>query len=204
MRKLLLLASILFGVSVSQAAPTSFVQIRETLQSGATFYVSSGTVSGPLYVSTIAFTSTSSGGILGTKTNDDSCVGCIGEYSASNVATATNAPATGVWGDLTSISLAAGDWDLSAFGNANVAIANQVGEMDLGISSTTGNSSAGLVDGYSLSIASGTLTLMQISLSVPSLRIKNSSSFTAYLKYKAVYPGSTPQYRGSIRARRIR
>lgn len=56
MKKLFTILSLMCVAGTSQAAVTRYLQSRETLQSGTTFYVSSGTVSGALRVSSLTVT----------------------------------------------------------------------------------------------------------------------------------------------------
>lgn len=139
----------------------------------------------------------------GTNTNNNAAAGYIGEYIESNVNTATNAAATGTFGDLASISLTAGDWTVTGLivWALNGATMSQT---QLGISTTSGNSSTGLTKGTNfvdqLIPTSGT----DSSACIPSYRISLSATTTVYLKYRATFTVGTPQAVGSIRARRER
>ena len=54
----------------------------------------------------------SSSSLVGTTTNDSAAAGVVGQYISSYVS-ATSVPTTNTWGDLTSVSLTAGDWDVT-------------------------------------------------------------------------------------------
>lgn len=143
--------------------------------------------------------------ISGTNTNDSAAAGKVGEYIESVVG-ATNAPTTGQFGDLTSISLTAGDWDVTGTIHFEMNGASTSG-IQIGISSTSGNSSAGTVLGSSRFNGSWTasaLAPLTFDAYVPSYRISLSGTTTYYLKYLVTYTVATPQGQGRISARRIR
>lgn len=144
--------------------------------------------------------------ILGTTTNDNAASGFVGEYVVSTVGN-TNATGTTQYFDVTSISLTAGDWDVTGAGNwegngATWTVA------ELGISTTTGNSGTGLTAGLnnlSWSFASTSTVPAANPVYVPSYRVSLSATTTVYLKGRAVYSAGTPRLAGaSIHARRVR
>lgn len=141
--------------------------------------------------------------IHGTNTNDSPSAGYLGEASSSTAAAA--APTTTQYGDLTSISLTAGDWRVT--GLANVSIAANTTKLELGLSTTSGNSATGLVFGdnhiyYATTTGFGTFTDMP--MSIPSYRFSLSGTTTVYLKYSGTYTGTSPTFTGTIRAIRVR
>lgn len=145
----------------------------------------------------------SSTSIKGTITNNSAETGYVGEYVQSVVGS-TNFPATTIMGDLTSISLTAGDWDVTAIIDAfrNGATWSDV---EAGITSTSGNSSAGRVIGSNWWEIAGTISNMDyISSSVSNYRVSISVTTTYYLKYIAIYTVATPTARGRLSARRLR
>lgn len=141
--------------------------------------------------------------IKGTTTNDSASAGGVGELISSVVSSATNFPGSGSYGDLTSISLTAGDWDVSVL---IVAQANgaTVTSFDAGISSTSGNSSTGLVTGDNSAETSGPNAASFTTLTIPPYRVSLSATTTYYLKYTAAFSVATPRAVGRISARRIR
>lgn len=132
-----------------------------------------------------------------------------GEYIESVVSSATNVPGTtGAWGDVTSIALTAGDWDLTGMLFVTRNGATVVGiNGEIGISSTSGNSASGLVLGSNRmavdSNNSGS-TFVSYSLTIASYRVNISSPTTYYLKQNIAFSAGTPQSQGRISARRIR
>lgn len=138
----------------------------------------------------------------GTTTNDSASTGYVGEVVLSTVSL-VNYPTTATWGDLTSISLTAGDWDIAAI-TQQTTPGTMTGETRLGISVTSGNSTTGLTIGYNrLTFANATATADSGS-SIPMYRLSLASTTTVYLKYYAEYSSGTPKASGTIIARRRR
>lgn len=144
----------------------------------------------------------------GTATNDDAAAGYIGEYIESVVSTLTNFPGTtGNLGDATSISLTAGDWDVEFIVLLNEAGGSLTTQMDVGISTTSGNSATGLVLGENR-FRNGDNTVVisttARTLGVPSYRMKLSGTTTVYGKLLGNFTVGTPQFRCRLSARRRR
>lgn len=158
---------------------------------------------GDVRISSVTIGTATIQAIRGSTAGDSASAGNVGEYQFSYIDTATNYPSTGNWGDLTSISLTAGDWDISALVESNPGGAT-VTTVGIGISTTTGNSTAGLLVGNTQLDALGPTSVSNVSLSIPSVRLSINTTMTAYLKYMASYSVSTPQARGRISARRVR
>ena len=137
----------------------------------------------------------------GTATNDSPSAGYIGEYIESNITTATNVPTSTQYGDLTSISLTAGDWDVSADIRFYLNGATCT-EVSGGIKTTSGNS-APVEPAFGGSGPPPT-SAYSSAIHVSSAQFLLASTTTIYLKYEATYPAGTPQARGIIRARRSR
>lgn len=187
--------------STTSLAATAIIR-TSTLQSGATFFVSSGTA--------VSFNSSSATitHILGTTTNDNATVGSYGEYISSSVA-AQAVGTTAQYSDVCSISLTAGDWDVTGM----VDVERNGGTFSAvtlfaGISTTSGNSGTGLVTGNTLSgigLGAANLTFSGITQTIPAVRMSLSATTTVYLKgYVDAYSAGTPQHYGRISARRVR
>jgi hypothetical protein len=139
----------------------------------------------------------------GTTTNDDAPLGSIGQYvsasvvQASGVSLVTATPKT-----VTSISLTAGDWDVTAVGAINGASTGT--EFDVAIGATT-NSMTGTVLGDSraqtptVSLAGSDATLI-----IPSFRVSIASTTTYYLIVQETFTVGSPKAYGRISARRVR
>lgn len=124
-------------------------------------------------------------------------------YVSSVSAVVQNCPATGTYGDLVSITLIAGDWDISGM----VQLANNgatATSMAVGISTTSGNSTAGLAQGDSWMSQTGPTAITDVSATIANHRVLLSASATYYLKYMGAFSAGTPQAYGRISARRVR
>jgi hypothetical protein len=144
------------AVTLNASLSAGLVQTADT--SGNLSLQSGGTTK-------IAITSTGAA-IAGTNTNDSAAAGYVGEYVSSAV-TATNYGATGVWGDLTSISLTAGDWDVTALlglsENSSVSWTYYLGSIS-DVSDTVSTSVTNNVIG---SVNSATLLAVNVYLPAP-------------------------------------
>lgn len=163
----------------------------------------SGSLTGDLLLQ--ADRTTNALSIHGTNTNDSATAGFVGEYIES-VVSLTNFPTTTNYGDLTSISLTAGDWDVTG-----ILFADRNGstwqDAILGISITSGNSSTGLVNGSNkvvFAYTTAVATTSNFSLDIPNYRMSLSATTTIYLKYYSDYTVGTPQAAGRLSARRVR
>ena len=155
---------------------------------------------------TVVGVTTFSGQLIGagTATNNSAAAGYIGEYIEA-VTGFTNFPTTGTFGDLASISLTAGDWDVTAVGVEDNNSAVGTGS-EIGISVTTGNSTTGLVQGSNrvpfgvnnpaIGTAGATISAYRMSLS--------TTTTTVYYKYGSNFTGGPPRLAGRISARRVR
>lgn len=141
---------------------------------------------------------------LGTTTNDAATAGQIGEYVESVVGN-TNAPATTNFGDMTSISLTAGDWDVSAGAFAATNGATLTDSFTFGISITSGNSATGLVIGDSEVIFPVSALGTNTSGFIACRRFSLATTTTLYAKMRAFYSGGGPPlFAGRLSARRVR
>ena len=142
--------------------------------------------------------------IRGTTTSDDAASGNIGEYVASDASSAF--PSSGSVGNLTSISLTAGDWDVSVSCRAIGIATCSVTDVFMGASTNSGNTFTGLTRYTSTewapsSAATGVFTFP---LSKSSIRFSLASTTTVYFKVFATYTTATPNVDGAITARRVR
>lgn len=173
----------------------------------STMTVSSSTVTN-LTVTNIngsAYTAVTGGQLPATTTNDNAAAGKQGEYVESVVSN-VNAGTSGFFADLTSISLTAGDWDVTGTvhyeGNGGTW-----SNVQSGISATSGNSSAGTVLGssrFNPSWGNTSTVILTTDSYIPSFRVSISATTTYYLKYLITYTAGLPQASGRISARRPR
>lgn len=149
----------------------------------------------------LVFNAPGTNGILGSTLGDGAAAGNVGEYITSRVAF-TNFPTSTQYGDLTSISLTAGDWIVSVLFTV-LANGATISLSTCGISTTSGNSNTGLSDGLNFA-QSDFATQNQMSLGISQYRVSISSTTTHFLKYKGTYVTATPQAAGRISATRVR
>jgi hypothetical protein len=140
--------------------------------------------------------------IRGTSTNDNATALFVGEFIESSITSFTNAASTNTQGDLTSISLTAGDWDVSYAGQWTSNSATWT-SAEFGFGTTSGNNAGLLAARQQDSWASTSTAVTDRSLSA-TYRMSISSTTTVYLKYKSVFSAGTPQAIGRISARRVR
>jgi hypothetical protein len=138
----------------------------------------------------------------GTTTNDSAAAGYIGEYIESVIDTAQNFPTSTQYGDLTSISLTAGDWDVTETFRASLNSATCT-DVSCGISVTSGNSTTGLVAGSNLFLMAPPSSAYGSNMGF-TYRVSLASTTTVYFKIMASYSLGNPQARGRISARRVR
>ncbi len=143
--------------------------------------------------------------VLGVATTGLAAAGYKGEYIESVVSN-VNFPTTAQYGDITSIALTAGDWDITytLAVDKNGATAN--GGFEYAISSTSGNSSSGFVAGSNYMFMSAFVSgASDNSGCIPSYRVSISGNTTYYAKVKTTYTGGPVRASGArLSARRIR
>lgn len=141
--------------------------------------------------------------VVGTATNDNAPTLRLGQYIEST-ASNSNFATTDTYGDLNSISLTAGDWDVTAI---LCALANgaTVTSILTGISTTSGDSSTGLSFGVNQANTGGgpSVTTAQC-VSVPVYRMSLAATTTVYQKFYGTYTVATPKGYGRLSARRER
>jgi hypothetical protein len=195
----------------ASTVPLAGTEVLPIVQSSSTKQVSVANLTAGRAISASSITvsannltfSASGKGIVGTATNDSADALNVGEVVMSSITSPTNYPATGTFGDLTSISLTAGDWDIAAV-TQQTTPGTMTGETRLGISTTSGNSATGLTIGYNrLTFPNATATA-DSGASIPMYRLQLSSTTTVYLKFFTEYTAGTPKALGTIIARRRR
>jgi hypothetical protein len=148
---------------------------------------------------------TSAGQLLGTNTNDSAATGYVGQYKVSTAGASNFPGATAQWGDATSLSLEAGDWDVTFVVETRINTATGfAGETEMGISATSGNSATGLTRGLNWFSNFSPTGSANATASIPNYRVSIASTTTYYAKLKASYSGGNPQFIGSLIARRVR
>jgi hypothetical protein len=152
-----------------------------------------------------AYSAVTAGQLPATATNDNAAAGKLGEYVSSFNTYPNNTPATTVWGDGTSISLTAGDWDVTAVLIANNK-ATTTTDIEFGISQTAGNSTTGLGLGDNWQVLAQPVGSASPTLSgcIANYRQSLSGTTTIYLKIMATFTGTIPSFGCRLSARRVR
>jgi hypothetical protein len=208
------------GVKISNLptiATPSLTDIFPVVQSGVT-YKESGTQFSTLFatsgantnitslagISSITFTPTT-GGIVGTTTNDNADAGKVGELIESTVLVASAVSLTNATpADVTSISLTAGDWNV--WGNIWTAPAagTTTSLCTVWISTTSATPStapgAGAKASYPYAVAADGVS----GLPVGTIRLSLAAPTTVYLSVTCSFAVSTMKAYGYIGARRFR
>ena len=156
----------------------------------------------------VSFTTNSTaavGQLPGTTTNDNAAAGKVGEYISSLITSgAPVALTTGTTANLTSLSLTAGDWDVS-LGVVFEPAGGTVSSYGLASVSTTSATLPGFDSGNQYIDDVGGITgSVQFSITVPPTRFSLSGTTTVYAPIQATFSVSTMQAVGILSARRIR
>jgi hypothetical protein len=147
------------------------------------------------------------GQLAGTTTNNNASSGNIGEYISSVIASGSAVSlTTNTNANVTSISLTAGDWDVSGFvafvGGSTTTVAFVTGSISL--TSGTIDTSADRQDSIFYNSATIFTTLIAANTITGPSRFSLSGTTTVFLIARAGFGTSTCSAYGTIRARRVR
>lgn len=149
-----------------------------------------------------AITPSSTAGIVGTTTNDNANAGSVGEFPTpsdlSSVPLTSGTAANG-----SSISLTAGDWDVSGSCLFTSAASTTSTIWTCGISTTSATRPASFSQENVLQLSTAQ-TNVGSQMSTPVVRISVASTTTVYLVGMCAFGTSTETLSGKMRARRIR
>lgn len=143
-------------------------------------------------------------GIKGTATNDSAQAGSVGELISSTVLVGSavalaNATAT----NITSISLTAGDWDVSGNVIENPTGSTSTTQFVVWTSSTSATAPTAPNQGGE-ALWAGTASGLPVGLTVGPMRFSVTGATTVFLSVQANWTTSQPGGYGYIRARRVR
>lgn len=167
--------------------------------------VAARTVLGNATGSTAAVTAIAAGQLPATQTNDSASAGSHGEYIESVIAVGSAVTLSGSTGNVTSISLTAGDWDVNLNATFSAPAATTVTSLNVGISTTSATFDTS--NGRFASIYYGGATVGATiipTLNVPSVRFSLASTTTIYFCASSSFAGTPVAAYGVIRARRVR
>ncbi len=158
---------------------------------------------GAATATTIAFSPTT-GGVIGTTTNDNTSAGNVGEVISANATSGSLTNNSIV--DITSISLTAGDWDVMANFNTTPGATTVNTRVNAWINTTSVTPPAlnsASTCGYTL-LPYTAQTGIPMAASICPIRISVSGTTTVYLSFVALFSVSTLTVTGTIWARRRR
>ncbi len=157
----------------------------------------------------LAFAQPQGDQLKGTITNDSASAGNVGEFISSTVAFGTPvALSSNVGANVTSISLTAGDWDVSGQLGFTGATSTTVSSLGGSFTTTTGLVSTSAQAFVNL-VYSGSPTLFNggfnsVSMAMPTTRISLTTTTTIFFTASSVFGASTCSAYGYIGARRAR
>ena len=186
--------------SVLNAIPATNASVQSSYLAANLALSGNVTVSGSVAPSSTA-------GIIGTTTNNDANAGSVGEYVSSYVpnGSAVSVATNGTTSNITSISLTAGDWDVSGvLGFTGISGVSTVLWVGGNASSTSGGIAP--AQGVQILLNSSTQisTTADLVQALPVIRFSLSTTTTIYLVQRASYTTGTIAGFGLLRARRIR
>ena len=139
----------------------------------------------------------------GTVAGGDAGAGFVGEYiSASVVQGSATALTTATPKTVTSISLTAGDWDVTAVGAITGASTGTV--FDVAIGATTNSLTGTVLGDTRCQTPTVSLTGADATLMLPAVRVSISATTPYYLIVQETFTIGSPAAYGRISARRIR
>ena len=135
----------------------------------------------------------------------DRYAGRVGEYVASVVPLGSAVALTTTTArTVTSISLTAGDWDVSALGYVAPAATTNVTQVGASISGTTNTLDLTVGRAAFTSFPAFVPGAVGLATTIPPHRMSLSATTTVFLVAQATFSGSTASAFGMIRARRMR
>lgn len=145
------------------------------------------------------------GGIVGTTTNDNAGTGKVGEVLNATAALQSVSPSNNIAIDITSIDLTAGDWEITGHAAYLPAAATTVTCLyaSIGVTSATANNTLGQFSGvnYPALVLGNTV---YSTVTIPSFRVSLSATTTYYLVGLTSFGVNTITVGGTMHARRLR
>jgi hypothetical protein len=144
------------------------------------------------------------GHIPGEPSNGSAAAGEIGEYTTSTIVSASGVTlaSSGTVSNVTSISLTAGDWDISIQGYYGPSSVTAVAFASIGLSLTS--ATIDVTEGRFAQLAGMGSPSADFGLAVTPYRLSLSATTTVYFIARSSYTGTSIKCYGIIRARRMR
>lgn len=140
----------------------------------------------------------------GTTTNDNALAGQVGQFLFSEIAPAAGvALTTGIAANVTSISLEAGDWDITGSVVFTPAATTAMQTLSAWSSSTSATVPVGSIAGYNSLAVTFPVNIFQVLL-LPMHRFTLRGTTSVFLSALATFTTSTLKASGYIEARRMR
>jgi hypothetical protein len=141
--------------------------------------------------------------VKGTNTNDSASAGYVGEYLSSTVVLGSAVSLTNdTTANVTSISLTAGDWDVSGVVAFNPNAATTMTACRGAISTTSATVPTAGNEGYAWQANPG--TGLPVAVATGSARVSLNATTTVYLVARSTFAVNTQSAYGTISARRVR
>ena len=192
----------------ASTVPLAGTEVLPIVQAGATKQVSVANLTAGRAVSVLSLTPASTNGIIGTTTNDNANTGSVGEYVSATLAAGSAVTlTTGTITNVTSISLTAGDWDISGTVGLVMTGTTSLNYFSLGTTTSAGggpNLDAGFQLGFPTGGGAIAVSGVGPVYPIPTARYSLSATTTIYLNANVSFSTSTCKAYGVIRARRIR
>lgn len=175
-----------YNLFISSPTNTGDLYIRDTDQSGFGLKMNHGAQSVQ---------------IKGSTTSETTCSDCYGAELTTTTIIFSNVAATSQYGNVVSMSLTPGVWNLG--GNV-VMTANgaTISSSTVAISINSGNTTTDHVETVNQLPYRPAVSGADITLSIPRYRLSLASTTTVYLKTRADYSVATPQAKGHLYAER--
>lgn len=201
-------AGLLFQLESSTTADQSAARIgtlwTDATHASRTSAVVIQTVNSGAALAEVARFTGSGASITGTTTNDSAAAGKVGELITGNLVEGSAVSlTTATAANVTSISLTAGDWDVSGVIAFKFAASTSYSNLISGTSTTSATFGAVGTD-QRLFMAANVPGAASLMLSAPMTRYSLSATTTVYLVAYGTFTVSTLQAYGFIRARRVR
>ena len=142
--------------------------------------------------------------IPGVITVSDAAAGIVGEVARATQTVSTNIATTNTYQNLASISLTAGDWDVSGHALFLLNGATMTTFCAAAVSIHSDTTTTDHQSGDNVAITFPPDATANPTVAIPAYRINVSSTTTVYLKVLANFSAGNPQARGRISARRAR
>lgn len=153
-----------------------------------------------------------SSAVRGTSTNDNAPAGAIGEFITSTVAAGSAvALTTATTANVTSISLTAGDWDVTGVVDYTFAATTSYTQLTAGISLTSatlatqaGGGGLGTDPNSAFATPAQVPTALAFSLEINPVRVSIAATTTVFMVTNCTFTVAALSAFGTIRARRVR